>query len=105
MSRRRDNLGNPVYSKGRFAGVDVGITNATREYLNVLDYYLALAQQNNDEQVRAVLVEVREKFSQKYNNLREHNIGQLRLSIAMLKDAKEERKQERLKEKANGTNN
>lgn len=105
MSRKLRNVTNPVYDKGRFAGIDVGITNATRVYLNVLDYYLNLAQESKDEQVHQVLLEVKEKFAEKYNNLREHNIRQLRLSITMLKDAKEERKQKRLKEKANGTNN
>ena len=102
MSRKLRNVSNPVYDKGRFTGIDSGITNATRLYLTVLDYYRTLAVDNQDLVVAELLDEIRDKFSKQYNNLREQNIEQLRIYELMQKETKEQRKQERLKEKENG---
>lgn len=104
MSRRYRNVNNPIYDKGRFTGIDSGITNATRIYITILDHYRQLAVDSNDVNAGIMLDEIKDKFAQSYNNLREQNISQVRIYEAIQKDAKEQRKQERLKEKQNGTN-
>jgi hypothetical protein len=102
MSRKLRNVSNPIYDKGKFQGVDSGLTNATRAYLSTLDYYRTLAVDNQDLVVAELLDEIRDKFANSYNKLREQNIEQLRIYELMQKEAKEQRKQERLKEKENG---
>jgi hypothetical protein len=99
---------NSIYEKGKYKGIEKGLGDITRAYVNTLDHYRELAEINGDTPLLEVLNEIKEKLSNNYINLKAHHKGQeqrykesIKNSITIKRAIK---KANQLKEMENGTN-
>jgi hypothetical protein len=99
---------NSIYEKGRYKGIEKGLVDITRAYVNTLDHYRELAEINGDTPLLEVLNEIREKLNNNYKNLRAHSREQERLYRDTIKNSitikRAIKKANQLKEIENGIN-